>query len=129
MKNMILAAALLLSATAQAAGDQYVPVLKCTGSDFLLLVSEGGLTGMPMVQVLRDGESQPQNYLTKREVSTRAGGPVEYKGQNITVAVNFTVAPNKNKTFPGVLTTKVKGKKLVEEMSCKKARFEQMRPN
>ncbi|WP_295901673.1 hypothetical protein [uncultured Bdellovibrio sp.] len=122
MKNMIMAAALLLSVSAQA-NDQYVPVIKCQGNGVALTVSEGGFTGIPMIQIDREeeGVTSSENHLARLvRAEGRMGAPATYVGKKITFTINFTTSPGPDGTRKGTLYNKETKKS--ETLVCKRVK-------
>jgi|GEM_PF-2551451 len=122
MKKILMAAALLLSVSAQA-NDQYVPVLECRGEGVSLAVLEGGITGLPMIQIKRseDSVSTYESHLVRvQDTKGRIGAPTTYVGKKISLSINYTTAPNKDGSRTAVLITKGNPKK--EVLACRRAR-------
>ncbi|WP_374029595.1 hypothetical protein [Bdellovibrio bacteriovorus] len=120
MKKMILLASLCASFAAHA-NDRYVPVVSCVGEGVSLLVVEGGLAGIPMIQLQRTEEgvtSSENHYVRRADAQGRIGAPTTWVGKKVALTVNLTTAPAKDGSRPGVLSIQ-EGKQTTKlSVSC-----------
>ena len=114
MKSLILALTTFVSASAFAwpGADIYRTRILCQSAhpyddnSTTVRVLEGGLSGIPQIQVSRSTfvGVQTETLVAKKVVSDRAGAPMAYEAPGVRLSVNFTVAP-KDGQFPGTLAT------------------------
>ena len=129
MKKFLMMALITLSTTAAFAnGDMYKTTFQCGPAvlhpdlGMSLQVQEGGLSGIPRIEVTRFflGHRQVDSYMAPRTVETgRMGAPVVYQGQGLRFQINMTTAPSQDGTRVAYLTTKQYGQ---ETLKCKVTR-------
>ena len=135
MKNLFLVFSLsasLLSSAALASGDMMVDTIKCQPQEIhpdlgmSLVVSEGGLAGIPQIYITRYfiGYSSNETYLARVQPPEprRLGAPVVYKGNGISLSINFTTSLLEDGGHLGFLTLQKPGQEaMTERLSCKRA--------
>lgn len=130
MKKFLLLTAVVLTGLNAFAIDELNEIVKCRPAKLVpdaglsVVVSQGGIAGITQITVNRFflGHHSISNHIVRQvPFDGRMGAPMTFKGQDISLSVNFTTAPAKDGSHPGTLIEKQADGSLVKnELSCKR---------